>query len=222
MLYAQVALIELLEKNDVKLSQIFEAIDTSDDNMITEGEFVDGLVGQLGFKGDVQVLHDMFAILDDDQTGTVTFEEANNWARGKQMSKRKRMAAVRTIKLRSDSMPVEGEEPWSIERLRSELRGALKEAGAEVTWTYSRLSRAVARLPHRNAADRLPCPAAALEQVMDLLDSWDDDKDGQIRLREWLVHLKKFVNCKEVEVWYDVVREAVTDAFEEVTICAAH
>ena len=57
---------------------------------------------------------------------------------------------------------------------------------------------------------------------MDLLDSWDDDKDGQIRLREWLVHLKKFVNCKEVEVWYDVVREAVTDAFEEVTICAAH
>ena len=56
MLYAQVALIELLEKNDVKLSQIFEAIDTSDDNMITEGEFVDGLVGQLGFKGDVQVL----------------------------------------------------------------------------------------------------------------------------------------------------------------------
>ena len=45
MLYAQVALIELLEKNDVKLSQIFEAIDTSDDNMITEGEFVDGLVG---------------------------------------------------------------------------------------------------------------------------------------------------------------------------------
>ena len=95
MLYAQVALIELLEKNDVKLSQIFEAIDTSDDNMITEGEFVDGLVGQLGFKGDVQVLHDMFAILDDDQTGTVTFEEANNWARGKQMSKRKRMAAVR-------------------------------------------------------------------------------------------------------------------------------
>ena len=165
MLYAQVALIELLEKNDVKLSQIFEAIDTSDDNMITEGEFVDGLVGQLGFKGDVQVLHDMFAILDDDQTGTVTFEEANNWARGKQMSKRKRMAAVRTIKLRSDSMPVEGEEPWSIERLRSELRGALKEAGAEVTWTYSRLSRAVARLPHRNAADRLPCsPAAPLSR----------------------------------------------------------
>lgn len=119
-------------------------------------------------------------------------------------------------------MPVEGEEPWSIERLRSELRGALKEAGAEVTWTYSRLSRAVARLQNRNAADRLPCPAALVEQVMDLLDSWDDDKDGQIRLREWLVHLKKFVNCKEVEVWYDVVREAVTDAFEEVTICAAH
>ena len=80
------------------------------------------------------------------------------------------MCGVRTIKLRSDSMPVEGEEPWSIERLRSELRGALKEAGAEVTWTYSRLSRAVARLQNRNAADRLPCSPAALEQVMDLLD----------------------------------------------------
>ena len=78
MLYAQVALIELLEKNDVKLSQIFEAIDTSDDNMITEGEFVDGLVGQLGFKGDVQVLHDMFAILDDDSSQRKTTTD-NSW-----------------------------------------------------------------------------------------------------------------------------------------------
>ena len=86
----------------------------------------------------------------------------------------------------------------------------------------STLTRSGTTAAHRNAADRLPCPPAALEQVMDRLDSWDDDKDGQIRLREWLVHLKKFVNCKEVEVWYDVVREAVTDAFEEVTICAAH
>ena len=92
----------------MKLSQIFEAIDTSDDNMITEGEFVDGLVGQLGFKGDVQVLHDMFAILDDDQTFKSPSKRPTI---GQEVNKcrRESVCTVRTIKLRGDSMPVEGE-----------------------------------------------------------------------------------------------------------------
>ena len=181
---------------------------------------MDGLVGQLGFKGDVWYSTTCLRYL-------MTTDRYSHLRRG--VTDNSRLNKCRCSwygrgqddQARSDSMPVEGEEPWSIEEASpSELRGALKDRSGGNVDLLSTLTRSGTTAEPQ--ADRFTGSPAALEQVMDLLDSWDDDKDGQIRLREWLVHLKKFCELQEVEVWYDVVRASVTDAFEGAPICAAH
>ena len=69
---AREALRVLLDRHNVKLSRVFETLDTTDDNALTEAEFIDGFVRVLGFTGTPVLVQQIFASLDDDATGRIT------------------------------------------------------------------------------------------------------------------------------------------------------
>ena len=70
---------KLLAYHSVKVSEVFGMIDASDDASVCEPEFLRGLEGVLGFKGPRRVLEEVFAEVDDDGSGRVTFEELSAW-----------------------------------------------------------------------------------------------------------------------------------------------
>ena len=175
----RLSLRELFKRHGIKISQLFEKLDENDDNLLSKAEFTEGLLGPLGFTGDPSVLDDCFLDVDDDGDGVVTFGEMHSWVRGRQSSKKQRLAAARTLRLPA----VEVGEPWDAHRLRRELNSCLKAAGV---------------------------------QVVDLLGAWDEDSSGHLRKKEWLVQFKRMCADSQDVVWYRQIRDAVTDAFDEI------
>lgn len=177
------ALRALLDEHKVKLSEIFETIDTSDDNRISHAEFVDSFYTLLGFHGPREVLDDIFASLDDNGGGDLTFDELNAWVKGTSMTTRAKVEAA--TKLFLDSSRVKADEAaWDTNRLREEVHRLLDQADLQLTH---------------------------------LFDAWDDDGNGQLRKKEWLVHFKKLTRGTiQEELWYSKVRNSVTNAFMEI------
>ena len=54
------ALIALIKTKNIRLSQLFEHLDTSDDNVCERGEWL-GSLGAIGFKGDSRVIEECVA-----------------------------------------------------------------------------------------------------------------------------------------------------------------
>jgi Ca2+-binding EF-hand superfamily protein len=176
---ARLSLKALFREQGVKVSQIFEKIDESDDNVLSKDEFLEGLLGPLGFAGDPSILTDCFLDVDDDGDGVVTYGEMHSWVRGRASSKKARLALARTLQLPR----AEPGDVWDADRLRHELSAVLEEAGVK---------------------------------PIDLLSGWDEDSSGHLRKKEWLVHLKRMCADNPPEVWYSQLRNAVTDAFDEI------
>ena len=66
----------LLDEKGVRLSQLFDAMDTSGDCALNEAEFVEGFVGTLGFTGGEALAQRIFRhIVGDDHTNLLTFDK---------------------------------------------------------------------------------------------------------------------------------------------------
>ena len=122
------ALWELIEAKGVKISQLFGALDTSNDYLLTRSEFVRGMRDSLGFQGDVELLRKAFVDIDDDCTARIGFDELTAWLNGRDTAKAGRLARVQHLTFRDESISAV-EDAWDAPRLRSELRAALEELG---------------------------------------------------------------------------------------------
>ena len=167
---------QLLEAKGVRLAEVFETIDSSDDNMINFDEFLQGMQ-IMGFQGSIRILHQIWASIDEDNSGEVIFEELNAWLKGRSIGKRGRLNAAKRLTLTDRVNAIQ--TPWDVDKLRTELCTLLE--GANVG-------------------------------VVDLLDTWTTN--ASISKKVWLRHFKRLCGVGHSIVWYDYVRDAVTDAFE--------
>ena len=117
----------LLDQYKVKLSDLFEEVDTSDNNLVSEEEFCDGLKNVVGFTGPRHILRQIWATIDYDNSNAVDFIELNHWVKGKELNKRARMNAAKHLTLvdRVEAL----QEPWSVDDLRKEVTMAAQNAG---------------------------------------------------------------------------------------------
>ena len=76
---ARLALLDLLERHDVTLHKAFQAIDVTNDLKLTRDEFCSAMYEVLGYSGKRSVLEQIFAAIDWDKSGSVTFEEFHAW-----------------------------------------------------------------------------------------------------------------------------------------------
>ena len=118
----------LLAEHGLKLSAVFKTLDTSDDNTLNEDELRRGFVERMGFSGAPTVFDQIWAALDRDGSGKVTFEELNNWLVGRHgQTQPGRVAAVRRL-----ALPSADSAEWDTARLRRELQAALRAARLRV------------------------------------------------------------------------------------------
>jgi hypothetical protein len=120
----------LLLKQQVKLSEIFETIDASDDGRINLKEFLHGFQYLLGFRGRREIMEEIFQSLDDNSNGTLTFDELNAWIVGTSLSHRARIEAAKHLAFEPTCVH-EDEPAWDAARLRVELRQWIEDAGLE-------------------------------------------------------------------------------------------
>ena len=168
----------LLEKHGHTLLEVFKSIDTSDDCEITYAEFMSGMRGMLGFTGPERILDQIWASVDDDNSGAVDFEEINLWFHGRSLGQKARENAARHMTLAPRVLEIQ--TPWDVDTLRAELRGLVEGAGIE---------------------------------AIDLLKVWAG-VDSVMSKGEWLKQWKKLCGVGHSLQWYDMVRDAVTEAFE--------
>lgn len=117
-------LTKLLRWHGVRLSELYEAMDTDGSASVSVDEFCHGLTSLLGFRGEPSLLHDVFTtVVDENGDGEVSFEELDAWVRGRAVVQKEHVrVAVRTqLALR----PTRYDDPWDIGRLRMELKAAL-------------------------------------------------------------------------------------------------
>ena len=174
----------LLNTHRVKLSEVFDAIDTSDDQRVSREEFVVSFHNVLGFQGRREITEEIFAALDEFDSGVVTFDSLNGWLKGTGVNHRSQIEAAKQLSFATTCVCAE-EPPWDTSRLRKELQKLLDNAGL---------------------------------QIADLFDAWDDDCNGDLRKKEWLVHFKKLTLRGGIseELWYSKIRNAVNDAYAEI------
>jgi len=174
----------LLNTHRVKLSEVFDIIDTSDDQRVSREEFVVSFHNVLGFQGRREITEEIFAALDEFDRGVVTFDSLNGWLKGTGMNHRSKIVAAKQLSIAPTCVCAE-EPPWDTSRLRKELQKLLDDAGL---------------------------------QIADLFDAWDDDCNGDLRKKEWLVHFKKLTLRGGIseELWYSKIRNAVNDAYAEI------
>lgn len=146
----------LIAKKRVKLSSVFEYLDTSDDNMMSRDEFRTSMA-IIGYKGAPDVLGEAFDQLDDDESGKVGFDELLAWFAGRDT---RLLQVKRALASRSLAPRVDAREPaWDVERLRAELHEhVLQPSGALPADLLE------ARGPHRATLGATPrahrwCPA---------------------------------------------------------------
>lgn len=157
------ALLELMADKHATPTQIFRALDSSNDYLLTRTEFIRGMREALGFRGDAEVLRRAFIDIDDDRTGRIGFDEISTWLNGKDTPKGERLMRVEShLAFRPASIQaVEG--PWDAPRLRTEVLSALADLGE---------------------------PAC---KPTDLVDWLDPTGAGRIKRREMLQRLKRLV-----------------------------
>jgi Ca2+-binding EF-hand superfamily protein len=174
----------LLNAHRVKLSEVFDIIDTSDDQRVSREEFVVSFHNVLGFQGRREITEEIFAALDEFDRGVVTFDSLNGWLKGTGVNHRSQIVAAKQLSIAPTCVCAE-EPPWDTSRLRKELQKLLDDAGL---------------------------------QIADLFDAWDDDCNGDLRKKEWLVHFKKLTLRGGIseELWYSKIRNAVNDAYAEI------
>jgi len=119
-------LVALLTFHAVRLSHIFSQADVNEDFSVSYGEFLNLMEDVIGFRGARAVLNDVWLELDDDDSGVVSFEELDGWIFGRPVGPSKRLEAVRELSLRGRVR--EGDAPWSVHRLRDEVRAMIEEA----------------------------------------------------------------------------------------------
>ena len=125
------SLLSLLERNDLRLSDVFREMDDDGSNLVAFDEFKRAFEEELRFVGDGRVLHEIFNRLDGDGSGMVGFSELQAWARG-----RKTRVALQRERIRNVSLAdrvVEEEDAWDEERLRMELKRVLESGGVSAT-----------------------------------------------------------------------------------------
>jgi Ca2+-binding EF-hand superfamily protein len=199
------ALRELLHTHGVRLSSIFEAIDDNDDNVVSRGEFVRALADRLGFRGERSLLARVFTNeIDDDRSGSVSFDEVLAWIDGRHTSKGMRLAAVRELSLPVELCGPEGADgSWDVGRLREELLKALDRVQARSTDLAEELgSRSGSsgnglRIRKRDLLRRLKVMVAneplwtlkVRDSVVEMFGSIDTDGNGHITsddIARWL------------------------------------
>ena len=144
---------------------------------------MDGFVEALGFGGPASVLDDIYVSLDDNGSGSVTFDEFNGWLKGVGMTTRKRVDAAKQLFIPASRVNVD-EKPWDTNRLRAEINRLVNGANLHMA---------------------------------DVFTAWDDDGNGRLRKKEWLLHFKKLTKGHIDEtLWYSKIRNAVSNAFREI------
>ena len=113
----------------MQLSAFFEALDQDDDNLISRREFLSVVTQELGYTGGPSVLAQVFAEIDDDSTGQISFDELSSWLRGQDTAKATRLKNIPKLVLKVDEEDSEdpssgaaaADEPWSLEDFRQAL-----------------------------------------------------------------------------------------------------
>ena len=187
------ALAALLAQHSVRLSDVFCRLDTSDDMMINHEEFVDGMHA-IGFGGAEDVLEHIWAAMDADNSGAVTFDEVNIWVTGKPLEKRARLNAARKLSLKSRVEASEG--PWDVPRVRRELRALCDGAGVHAvdlleTWSTSRRANTLRKRDWLKNFKRLCGVGNSLlwydyvrEAVVDAFEHMDSDHGKTLDITE--------------------------------------
>ena len=194
------ALAALLASQSARLSEVFEAMDQTDDNCLELEEFVDAMRG-IGFSGQRAVLEAIFDELDDDVSGKINYDELMAWLKGRDTKFARAKAALKAISLASRVRA--DDAPWDAHRLRREMQQAVAQAGARPSdllelWDTDgsgslrkQQSHAHAMLESRafsgcsayHRRHRIVCAAGK---------------------KEWLVHCKRLVHVPE-GLYYDKV-----------------
>ena len=120
-------LAKVLRWHSVRLSELFSAIDTDNNEAVSQDEWCRGLIRLLGFQGGRTILIEAFhSLLDANHDQHISFEELDAYIRGRALVGQEAVAsAIGQLQLQ----PSADDEPWSIDRLRTALCSQLDEIG---------------------------------------------------------------------------------------------
>jgi hypothetical protein len=138
---AREALLALLESKGASLADAFQAIDHTDDLVLDCDEFCDAVIEILGFYGNRLVPKAIFSAIDCDSSGKVAFDEFLAWVRNTVTQKMQRetlsintldeAAANHRRSSWSRAIQAESKKPWSVQRLKLELKSLIASAGLQ-------------------------------------------------------------------------------------------
>jgi Ca2+-binding EF-hand superfamily protein len=222
-------LTKLLRWHLISPSELFEAMETNQDDWVTREEFVRGMVNLLGFSGDPALLSEAFEnVADADGNGLLSIDELDAWIRGRKViGKDNVRVALRALCL----TPADGEGAWSADQLREGLCDALdrQQMSLEDLLTYwdeewapdGRLTRReflgqLKRLVLNGVAGAAPDAArgaggGARSTSPRLGGSKERGVDP----------LRAALSSAEL-LWYTVVRGAATDIFDGLNASRTH
>lgn len=191
---ARIGLLTLLRTHSVRLSDLFQHLDDDGSFSLTLAELKDAF-WELGFTGGVEVVDQIYALIDQDGSGSIGFDEFNAWVQGRKLAA----------------------GPRAEDRARSlSLKGRLQESfdAGDDAWTAARLQRELSAALAREGL-----------RGIDLLKAWDvgtsaggggdKGRDREISFKEYLISLKKLCGGAG-EQWYAMARAAAIEAFEKM------
>lgn len=180
---ARRALNALLHEKGVKLSSLFVKMDTDKNNQLSKEEFFGAFRDVLGFEGPTRIMREIFNAIDSSADGVIGFEEFNAWLRGRRTMVLERRLAAKSLTFHE--LLADGDDvEWDEPRLRFEIAKLISDSGTHPT---------------------------------DVFQRYDLDGDGTLSKKEFLMGMKTLVvdpaDPRSSDVWYEVVRSSVTDAF---------
>lgn len=185
----------ILEEESVRLSDVFQALDDDETFTLSLHE-VQGAMKKLGFTGALEVINEMWAAMDSDRSGRITFEEFNCWLHEREV-KNTRSSLVDGLSLRQRiNLSLDaGGGVWTPQKLKTEMFALLQGAGLQIqdlllAWCAD---QAVAQQGRKQSA---PGDHMLLSR------------------RQYMASMKKLVG--DDELWYEIVREAAGAAFRRM------
>ena len=122
-------LCKVLRYHALHLEEVLSWLDRSNDKKVSEDEWVDGLLNILRFQGPPDLLRQVFRTMDTDGTGHVDLDEVEVWMHcHHEEDQRKLKSKIDAMVLRVG----EGDEPWTADRLLTEMQWMFSEAEVSV------------------------------------------------------------------------------------------
>lgn len=124
-------IVALLTQHSVRFADLYETIDTSDDQQLNFQEFANAMQQLFGYEGPDDSLQQIYSYLDNlSANDNVHFNELNAWISGRIQKEEASVAAA--LRLTLGPRVSEDDDEWTAERLRYEMLQMLEEAALRV------------------------------------------------------------------------------------------